>query len=109
MARVARISALGAFGASLAHEINQPLAALAISSDVAQRLLKSDQPDLGKIARSVERSAKDARRASEIVARMRAMTSRQPSVAAEFDLGEAMAEVLALSRGELQNCQVTLE
>jgi PAS domain S-box-containing protein len=109
MARVARISALGAFGASLAHEINQPLAALAISSDVAQRLLQADQPDLGKIARSVERSARDARRASEIVARMRAMTSRQPSVAAEFDLGEAMAEVLALSRGELQNCKVTLD
>jgi PAS domain S-box-containing protein len=109
MARVARISALGAFSASLAHEINQPLAALAISSDVAQRLLETNPPDLGKIARSVERSARDARRASEIVARMRSMTTRQPALAANFNLNEAIVEMLALSRGELQRWDVTVE
>jgi PAS domain S-box-containing protein len=109
MARVARISTLGAFSASLAHEINQPLAALAISSDVAQRLLETNPPDLGKIARSVERSARDARRASEIVARMRSLTTRQPALAGDFNLNEAMAEMLTLSRGELQRWAVTIE
>jgi PAS domain S-box-containing protein len=109
MARVARISTLGAFSASLAHEINQPLAALAISSEVAQRLLETDPPDLAKIARSVERSARDARRASDIVARMRSLTTRRPSEAGEFDLGEAIAEMLALSRGELQRWNVVVE
>lgn len=109
MARVARISALGAFSASLAHEINQPLAALTISSDVAQRLLESHPPDLAKLARSVERSARDARRASEIVARMRSLTTRQPALAVDFVLNEAIAEMLALSRGELQRWAVTVE
>jgi PAS domain S-box-containing protein len=109
MARVARISTLGAFSASLAHEINQPLAALAISSDVARRLLESDPPDLAKVVRSVERSARDARRASEIVARMRSLTTRQPGLAADFDLNEAIAEMLALSRGELQRWAVTVD
>jgi PAS domain S-box-containing protein len=109
MARVARISTLGAFSASLAHEINQPLAALAISSDVAQRLLATNPPDLGKIARSVERSARDARRASEIVARMRSLTTRQPARTGDFNLNEAIAEMLALSRGELQRWRVTVE
>lgn len=109
MARVTRISALGAFSASLAHEINQPLAALAISSDVAKRLLETDPPDLAKIARSVERSARDARRAGEIVARMRSLTTRQPGLAADFNLNEAIAEMLALSGGELQRWGVTLE
>ena len=109
MARVARISSLGAFSASLAHEINQPLAALAISNVVAQRLLETNPPDIAKIARSVERSARDARRASEIVARMRSLTTRQPALAADFNLNEAMAEMLALSRGELERWAVTLE
>ena len=109
MARVARISSLGAFSASLAHEINQPLAALAISSDVAQRLLETTPPDLAKIARSVERSARDARRASEIVARMRALTSRQPALVADFNLSEAIGEMLTLSRGELQRWGVAVE
>jgi PAS domain S-box-containing protein len=109
MARVARISTLGAFSASLAHEINQPLAALAISSEVAQRLLETDPPDLAKIARSVERSARDARRASDIVARMRSLTTRGPSEAADFNLSEAIGEMLALSRGELQRWNVAVE
>jgi PAS domain S-box-containing protein len=109
MARVARISTLGAFSASLAHEINQPLAALTISSEVAQRLLETDPPDLAKIARSVERSSRDARRASDIVARMRSLTTRGPSVAADFNLNDAIGEMLALSRGELQRWNVAVE
>jgi PAS domain S-box-containing protein len=109
MARVARISTLGAFSASLAHEINQPLAALAISSEVAQRLLETDPPDLPKIARSVERSARDARRASDIVARMRSLTTRGPSLAADFRLDDAIGEMLALTRGELQRWNVAVE
>jgi PAS domain S-box-containing protein len=109
MARVARISALGAFSASLAHEINQPLGALAINNDVARRLLQSEPPDLAKVARVVERSAQDARRASDIVARMRSLITRGPGRAIDFDLNEAIDEMLALSRGELQRWSVPVE
>jgi PAS domain S-box-containing protein len=109
MARVTRISALGAFSASLAHEINQPLAALAISSEMAQRLLKTEPPDLAKISRSVERSARDARRASEIVARMRSLTARRPVQPTDFDLGEAITETLALARAELVRWKIDVE
>ncbi|MGZ3274813.1 MAG: ATP-binding protein [Caulobacteraceae bacterium] len=109
MARVARISALGAFSASLAHEINQPLGALVINSDVAQRLLTTDPPDLAKVSRVVERSARDARRVSEIVARMRSLTTRRPAVAADFDINDAIAEMLALSQGELRRWAVPVE
>ncbi|HEY4030688.1 MAG TPA: ATP-binding protein [Caulobacteraceae bacterium] len=109
MARAARISALGAFSASLAHEINQPLGALVINSDVARRLLETDQPDLAKVSRAIERSARDARRASDIVARMRSLTTRRPAEAADFNLNEAISEILALSRGELQRWNVSVE
>jgi len=109
MARVARISTLGAFSASLAHEINQPLGALVINSEVAQRLLETDPPDMTKIARAVERSGRDARRASDIVARMRSLTTRRPAQASDFNLNEAIGEMLALSRGELERWSVVVE
>ena len=109
LARVARISALGAFGASLAHEINQPLAALVTNSDVAQRLLACDPPNLAMVERAVVRSARDARRASDIIARMRSLVTKGPSVATDFDLNDAIAEVLALTEGEQQRLDVTTE
>ena len=109
MARVARISALGAFSASLAHEINQPLAALTMNSEVVQRLLSIDPPDLAKVEAVVARSGRDARRASEIIARMRALITRQTTTTADFDVGEAIGEALELTHGELQRWSVTVE
>ena len=109
LARVARISALGAFSASLAHEINQPLAALVTNSDVALRLLSDDPPNLPMVERAVMRSGRDARRASEIIARMRSMITKGPSVAADFDLNEAISEVLTLTEGEQQRLNVITE
>ena len=109
MARVARISALGAFSASIAHEINQPLAALVTNSEVAQRLLAIEPPDLDKVGRAIERSARDARRASDIIARMRSLTGKRPVKAADFQLAEAIEEVLALAHPELQRWNVAVE
>ena len=109
LARVARISALGAFSASLAHEINQPLAALVTNSDIAQRFLSADPPDLPMVEKALARSARDARRASAIVAGMRAMITRGPSIVAHFDINDAIEEVLTLTQGEQQRLQVTTE
>ena len=109
LARVARVSALGAFSASLAHEINQPLAALVTNSDVALRMLSGDTPNIAMAERAVMRSGRDARRASEIIARMRAMITKGPPVATDFDLNEAISEVLTLTEGEQQRLDVTAE
>jgi len=98
--RVSRISSLGAFSASLAHEINQPLAAMVTNSEVALRWLSRDPPELAKLEQAVKRSAQDAKRAGEIVDRMRSMMTKGPSKTADFDVNLAIREVLALTQVE---------
>jgi PAS domain S-box-containing protein len=100
LTRVARISSLGAFSASLAHEINQPLAALLTNTDVALSWLSRDPPDLGKLEQAIGRIARDARRAGDIIDRMRLMMTKGPSKATVFDVNAAIGEVLALTQVE---------
>jgi PAS domain S-box-containing protein len=108
MTRVARISALGAFSASLAHEINQPLAALITNSETASRWLSRDPPELDMARQAIERSERDARRASEIVGRLRAMVTKGASEVADFDLRDAITEVLALTKVEQERSNVVV-
>ena len=109
LTRVARISALGAFSASLAHEINQPLAALITNSETGLRWLSRDPPELDKTRQALERSARDARRASEIVGRLRAMVTKGTSNIADFDIKDAITEVLALTNAEQHKAHVRLK
>jgi PAS domain S-box-containing protein len=109
LTRVARISSLGAFSASLAHEINQPLAAMATNCDVALRWLSRDPPDLARMEQAIIRSVEAANRASEIIGRMRAMMTKGPSKIIEFDVNAAIGEVLALTQAERgSNSQLTV-
>ena len=71
LTRVTRLTAMGQLSASIAHEINQPLMAIAANSDTCRHWLTRDEPDLVKARAAAQRLAKDARRASEIVARIR--------------------------------------
>ena len=109
LTRVARIAALDAFSASLAHEINQPLTALITNSETALRWLSRDPPDLEMTKQAVQRSERDARRASDIIGHLRAMVTMGTSQIADFDLGEAITEVLALTRMEQQRSKVAVE
>lgn len=106
LTRVARVAALDAFSASLAHEINQPLAALAANCETASVWLSRDPPQLDMARQAVKRSERDARRASEIVGRLRAMVTKGASKIAEFDLKDAITEVLALTQVEQQRSRV---
>ncbi len=108
MTRVARVSALGAFSASLAHEINQPLAALITNSETALRWLSRDPPNLEMTKQAIERSERDARRTSEIVGRLRAMVTKEDTKIADFDLKDAITEVLALTKMEQQRSKVAV-
>ena len=98
--RVARASALGALATSIAHEINQPLAAVVINSEAAMRWLSNTPSNVDMAAEAIGRCARDARRASEVVNRMRSMVTRQEAKHADFELNEAIAEVLTLTQGE---------
>src|SRR5262249_40948647 len=73
LARVARVTVVGELGASIAHEINQPLAAIVASGNACRRWLANGQ-NLARASESVERIISDANRASEVIKRIRAMT-----------------------------------
>jgi PAS domain S-box-containing protein len=107
LARVARVTTMGELASSIAHEINQPLAAIIASSNACRRWLKAQ--NLSRAKDSLERVIADADRASEVIKRVRSLTSNTVPDHLEVNLNMAVREVLALMRGDLQARQVSLE
>jgi len=101
LARVSRLTTMGELTASIAHEVNQPLAAIVASGNACRRWLASDQPNLDRARDSVDRMIRDAHRASEIIARIRSMTSKAPPAQLPVDINDVIADVLSFARGEL--------
>lgn len=92
LARIARFLSLGELAASIAHEINQPLAAVTASSAAALRWLETDPPNLGRARSALERIGEDAKRASSIIGGVREMLARGAPSWAEVDLNGALVE-----------------
>ena len=107
--RVARIITLSVFGASIAHEINQPLAALVANNETALLWMSKDPPNPSMAESAIQRSIDNAHRASEIIARMQSLVTRGPSEIAEFDVNDAIGEVFAITATERQRAKVTVE
>ncbi len=102
MAHAARISMLGELTASLAHEVNQPLAAIATNGEAGLRWLARDVPDIDEVRQLTRRMVADARRAADIIARIRGMATRQQSEKAPLVLAELVQEAALFLRHELQ-------
>jgi PAS domain S-box-containing protein len=107
--RVARASALGAFAGSLAHEINQPLAAAAVNGEAALRWLTADPVNYDRGLQATRRSVEAVRRAAEVVGRLRALVTKEEPNRALFDAHDAIREVLVLVAPEAQRSRVTVE
>lgn len=93
-AHAARISTLGELASSIAHEVNQPLAAIAMNAETSLRWLSRDEPNLAKVEQLTRRIADSARHASEIVQRIRGMASRHVPEPAPLDLNAVAEEAL---------------
>jgi len=102
LARANRATTLGMLGASIVHEVNQPLGAIAASAAAGSRWLSAQPPDLDKAQRALERIVNDSRRASAVVGRLRALVKRQAPRRDRVDLNEAIREVLALTQDEVR-------
>jgi PAS domain S-box-containing protein len=102
-AHAARISMVGELTASIAHEVNQPLSAIRTSCETVLRWLDEPQPNVTKTRNSIKRILDDARRASEIVTRIRKMVSGQAPQRAAVVLQEVISESLLFLRHELQS------
>lgn len=107
--KIAWVKSLESLTTSIAHEINQPLAAIVTSGNACQRWLAQDPPNLQKANQALQRILDDAGRASTIIARVRSLTRGEPPSKSEFDFNKAVAEIVALSRAEMECTRICLE
>jgi PAS domain S-box-containing protein len=108
LARVTRLTTMGELLASIAHEINQPLAAVVTNAAAGLRWLDRDRPDLDEIREALSCIASDGTRASEVIRSLRALANKTGPQFAELNIDDAIQEVLALARSELQRHGVVL-
>jgi len=109
LARVSRISALGALAASISHEVNQPLAAVVTNADACAIWLSSAPPNLDEVRVAVDNIAREGTRASDIVRRIRAMFSKSALERAEVQVNHLIQEVGAFMQTDAQKNQVELD
>ena len=96
LAHVARVASLGEMTASIAHEVNQPLAAVVANGHACLRWLSASPPNLPKAVEAAERIVKDGKDAGEVVRRVRALFKRTAIERVRLDLDEVIGEVLRL-------------
>ena len=108
LAHVARVTSLGALTASIAHEVNQPLAGIITNASTCVRMLGADPPNLEGARETVRRMIRDGNRASEVITRLRALFGKEEPATEPVDLNDATREVIALSLSELQRSRVIL-
>ncbi|MGO9721364.1 MAG: sensor histidine kinase [Methylocella sp.] len=108
LAHVTRVTALGELTASIAHEVNQPLAAIVTYGDAGLRWLNREVPQLDEVRSAVERMIDCAKLAGEVIARLRALSRKTTPEMVRLDINEVVNEVLSLIRREIANHQVTV-
>ncbi|WFU54807.1 PAS domain S-box protein [Bradyrhizobium pachyrhizi] len=108
LAHVTRVTTLGELTASIAHEVNQPLAAIISNADACLGWLGRKTPDLPAARSSVEWIIEDAIRASEVIRRIRALAKKGEIEMVTIDINDVVKDAIALVTRELANHQVTL-
>ena len=108
LAHVARVTTLNALTASIAHEINQPLASLITNASISLRRLNADPPNLDGARETVLRTIRDGNRASDVITRLRALFTKREFTPEPLDLNDATREVIALALSDLQRNRVVL-
>jgi PAS domain S-box-containing protein len=108
LAHVTRVTTLGELTASIAHEVNQPLAGVIGNGTACLRWLSKDPPPFDEVRASVEAMMSDAERASVIIAKIRALAQNAAPQMAILDINEVVGEAVALVRRELDDHGVVL-
>jgi PAS domain S-box-containing protein len=108
LARVTRMTALGELTASIAHEVNQPLAAIVANAEAGLRWLRRGTPDMEAACRSLESVMNDGNRASQVIGRVRALAKKSGIEMVPLDVNDVVGEVIALVKRELISHQVSL-
>jgi PAS domain S-box-containing protein len=108
LAHVTRVMSLGALTASIAHEVNQPLAGIITNASTCLRMLAADPPNIDGARETARRTIRDGNRAADVIARLRALFSRKDAPKETVDLKMATREVLSLLFGDLLRNRIIL-
>ena len=106
LARMSRLMIVGELGTSIAHEVSQPITAIAANGNAALRWLSATPADNDEARRAIERIVADAGRAGDIIGRVRGLVARSSPSRDTIDLVEAINDVLELIRGEIRRNQI---
>jgi len=108
LAHVMRVTTLGELTASIAHEVNQPLAAVVTNAAACLRWLDRETPNLEEARRTVESIISDGNRAAEVIQRVRALANKTDIEKVPLEVNDVVREVIALVQRELISHQVSL-
>jgi PAS domain S-box-containing protein len=108
LSRATRLTVMGELSASIAHEINQPLAAIITNGQACERFLGFSPPDLDEVTEAIREIVRDGRRASDVLRRIRAMSKNSAPERGQVDVNHAIAEVLGLTRDVLQRHRISV-
>jgi len=108
LAHASRVATLGEISASIAHEVNQPLAAIVANGQACLRFLRRETPDLNNVRGAIEWIVKDGNRAGEVIQRVRGLLKKADTQKALLEVNEIVSDVVALLRRELSAQHVTL-
>lgn len=109
LTHVSRAATMGELAASIAHELNQPLAAILQNAEVIQSLLAVDKPDLNEVRAAIADIVEDDGRAGEIIRRLRSFFRRDDLTRIRIDLGTAVGEIARIVHSDAVVRNVTLE
>jgi PAS domain S-box-containing protein len=108
LAHVLRTTTLGELAASLAHEINQPLAAIVANAQATRRLLDAGRASRPGVVEALSDVVADAKRASEVIRRLRALFRKESPVRRPIDLNELVGDAMTLLHHDLERQRVTV-
>jgi len=108
VAHLSRVTMLGELSGSLAHELNQPLAAILSNAQAAQRMLSRNPEDLSEIGEILSDIVDNDRRAGEVIRRLRTLLRKGSQDLARIDVNETVRESLRLLRTDLRNREVVV-
>jgi PAS domain S-box-containing protein len=109
LARAGTLTTVGELAASIAHELRQPLAAIATNGSAALRWLNRESPDLGEARDAASRIVREAHRADEVIRGLRALVGHSELQRAALGMNDVIHEVLELARGELRRNEVSVQ
>jgi C4-dicarboxylate-specific signal transduction histidine kinase len=109
LTRAARITTIGELTASIAHEVNQPLAAVVANADACVAWLSREKPDLAEARSAAGRATEGATRASEVIARIRSLITKATPEKSKVQINQVIEQTAALAEGQAARNQVVIK